>query len=129
MNYVHAVNRNTARAWRTIGTYSQSPVCQKHQFLLTCVMPFRYITTTLRNVLFFSLAINPLVGKSEETYPPLAGLVAHTAHRDVWIPANQVASFEAHHLRLASTNVNLERLVRRAGAVTLSYAGDFPPQG
>lgn len=71
---------------------------------------------TLKDVV---VRINPLVGKSEETYPPLAGLVAHTAHRDVWIPANQVASFEAHHLRLASTNVNLERFVRRDGEIML----------
>lgn len=71
---------------------------------------------TLKDVV---VRINPLVGKSEETYPPLAGLVAHTAHRDVWIPADQIASFEAHYLRLASTNVNLERFVRRAGEIML----------
>lgn len=63
--------------------------------------------------------INPSIGKSEDTYPPLAGLVAHTAHRDVWIPASQVASFEPHHLRLASTQVNLERFVRRDGEIIL----------
>lgn len=71
---------------------------------------------TLKDVV---VRINPSIGKSEDSYPPLAGLVAHAAHRDVWIPASQIASFEAHHLRLASMNVNLERFVRRDGEIML----------
>jgi magnesium transporter len=63
--------------------------------------------------------INPERGTSEEAYPPLAGLLAHTAGRDVWIPASQVASFEEQHIQLSSASVNLERFVRRAGEILL----------
>jgi CBS domain-containing protein/sporulation protein YlmC with PRC-barrel domain len=63
--------------------------------------------------------INPEAGTSEETYPPLAGLVVRTGGRDVWIPASQVASFEEHSIQLASARVNLERFVRRDGEILL----------
>jgi magnesium transporter len=63
--------------------------------------------------------IDPSLGKSEDNYPPLAGLVARAINRDVWIPSQQVASFEAHQLRLASTSVNLERFMRRDGEILL----------
>jgi len=63
--------------------------------------------------------VNPQAGTSEETYPPLAGLLAHTAGRDVWIPVGQVAAFEDHAIQLASVYVNLERFVRRDGEILL----------
>ncbi len=71
---------------------------------------------TLKDVV---VRIDPALGKSEDSYPPLAGLVARAVNREVWIPANQVASFEAHRLSLASTSVNLERFVRRDGEILL----------
>ena len=63
--------------------------------------------------------IDPQEGKSEEMYPPLAGLLVHTAGRDVWIPTAQVAAFEERSIRLASAQMNLQRFVRRDGEILL----------
>lgn len=63
--------------------------------------------------------IQPELGKSEETYPSLAGLVAHTAGRDFWLPANQIAAAEDRYFSLSSTHMNLERYVRRDGEILL----------
>ena len=53
--------------------------------------------------------INPVVGRSEERYPPLAGMLAHTSGREFWIPAQQVESFEDTRIKLYSASVSLER--------------------
>lgn len=63
--------------------------------------------------------INPDEGKSEETYPPLAGVLAHGAGRDFWLPAQQVSMFEEHDILLSSARINLERFVRRDGEILL----------
>ena len=63
--------------------------------------------------------INPVLSTSEETYPPLSGLVAHVAGRDVWIPMSQIASFGERTIGLASANLSLERFVRRDGEILL----------
>jgi magnesium transporter len=63
--------------------------------------------------------INPARGTSEEQYPPLAGLLAHTAGRDVWIPASQVATITEQQIQLASSTISLERFVRRDGEILL----------
>ena len=63
--------------------------------------------------------VNPADGKSEETYPPLAGVLAHTASRDIWLPASQVASFEEYGIILTSTKIDLEHFIRRAGEILL----------
>lgn len=63
--------------------------------------------------------INPRQGKSEETYPPLAGLLARIAGRALWLPVEQVARFEEHAIRLASAQVNLESFLRRDGEILL----------
>ncbi|GAC1363155.1 MAG: CBS domain-containing protein [Ktedonobacteraceae bacterium] len=63
--------------------------------------------------------IDPQEGKSAEIYPPLAGLLIHTAGRDVWIPAAQVATFEDRAIRLASAQMDLQRFVRRGGEILL----------
>lgn len=64
--------------------------------------------------------INPEFSTSEETYPPLSGLVAHVARRDVWIPMSQIASFdEERAIGLVSANLSLERFVRRDGEILL----------
>ena len=63
--------------------------------------------------------IDPQEGKSEEIYPPLAGLLVHTAGRDVWIPTAQVATFEERSIRLASAQMDLQRFVRRDGEILL----------
>ena len=63
--------------------------------------------------------IDPQEGKSQEMYPPLAGLLVYTAGRDVWIPTAQVATFEERSIRLASAQVNLQRFVRRDGEILL----------
>ncbi|GCE15982.1 magnesium transporter MgtE N-terminal domain-containing protein [Tengunoibacter tsumagoiensis] len=71
---------------------------------------------TLKDVI---VSINPTVGKSEETYPALAGLIAHAAHRDFYIPAQQIAEFTERHLRLSSLSLNLEHFARRVDEILL----------
>src|SRR5215472_1440147 len=71
---------------------------------------------TLRDVI---VRVNPLAGTTEETYPRLSALLAHTAGRDIWIPASQVASFEERAIRLASSDLNLQRFARRDGEILL----------
>ncbi|MBA2676789.1 MAG: magnesium transporter [Ktedonobacteraceae bacterium] len=63
--------------------------------------------------------IDPREGKSDEMYPALAGLLVHTAGRDVWIPAAQVATFEEKSIRLASAQMDLQRFIRRDGEILL----------
>lgn len=63
--------------------------------------------------------VNTAEGKSEETYPPLAGVLAHTAGRNFWLPARQVAIFEEHGIVLSSTKLNLEHFTRRDGEILL----------
>ncbi len=63
--------------------------------------------------------INPENGTTEETYPQVAGIVMHTAGRGVWLPASHIATFEERAIVLASTQVNLERFVRRDGEILL----------
>jgi CBS domain-containing protein/sporulation protein YlmC with PRC-barrel domain len=63
--------------------------------------------------------INPVVGRSEERYPPLAGMLAHTSGREFWIPAQQVESFEDTRIKLYSASVSLERFERRDGEILL----------
>jgi CBS domain-containing protein len=71
---------------------------------------------TLKDVI---VHIDPREGKSEEMYPPLAGLLVHTAGRDVWISAAQVAKFEEKFIRLASAQMDLQRFIRRDGEILL----------
>jgi magnesium transporter len=63
--------------------------------------------------------INPEVGKSEEKYPPLAGLLAQTNRRTFWIPASQVATFDEKGIKLYSATLSLERFERRNGEILL----------
>src|SRR5579859_2000555 len=63
--------------------------------------------------------VNPAEGKSEETYPPLAGVLAHAARRDFWLPAHQVTAFEEQGILLSSAKFNLERFLRRDGEILL----------
>ncbi|MDB5079236.1 MAG: MgtE intracellular region [Chloroflexi bacterium] len=63
--------------------------------------------------------INPVAGKSEEKYPPLAGLLAQTNHRNFWIPASQVESFDEKGIKLFSALLSLERFERRNGEILL----------
>ncbi|MEI7555399.1 CBS domain-containing protein [Candidatus Chlorohelix sp.] len=63
--------------------------------------------------------INPIVGKSEEKYPPLAGILAHSNSREFWIPAAQVQEFEQGKIRLYDAKVSLERFERRDGEILL----------
>lgn len=63
--------------------------------------------------------INPEAGKSEEKYPPLAGLLAQTNHRNFWIPAGQVETFDEKGIKLYSATLSLERFERRNGEILL----------
>ena len=63
--------------------------------------------------------INPQMGKSEDKYPPVAGLLARTAEREFWIPVAQVETFERTGIRLNSALVSLDRFERRDGEVLL----------
>ncbi len=71
---------------------------------------------TLKDII---VRVNPQAGTAEETYPRLSALLAHTAGRNIWIPASQVASFEERAIRLASSDLNLQRFVRRDGEILL----------
>ena len=71
---------------------------------------------TLKDII---VRVNPQVGMAEETYPRLSALLAHTAGRDIWIPASQVAAFEERAIRLASSDLNLQRFTRRDGEILL----------
>ena len=63
--------------------------------------------------------INPEAGKSEEKYPPLAGLLAQTNRRSFWIPASQVETFDEKGIKLFSATLSLERFERRNGEILL----------
>jgi len=63
--------------------------------------------------------INPFAGKSEEKYPPLAGLLAQTSRREFWIPINKVQTFEEKGIQLYSAEVSLERFERRDGEILI----------
>ncbi len=78
--------------------------------------PKREKVAVLKDIVVY---INPDEGKSEEIYPSLAGVLAHAAGRDIWLPARQVASFEEHGIILSSTKINLEHFVRRDGEILL----------
>lgn len=64
--------------------------------------------------------INPEEGKSEENYPPLAGLVARATGRDFFIPYSQVEQFDEKGIKLYSARVSLERFIRRNGEILLA---------
>src|SRR6476619_2760620 len=63
--------------------------------------------------------INPEAGKSEEKYPPLAGLLAQTNRRSFWIPASQVETFDEKGIKLYSATLSRERFERRNGEILL----------
>ena len=63
--------------------------------------------------------INPEAGKSEEKYPPLAGLLAQTNRIHFWIPASQVETFDENGIKLYSALLSLERFERRNGEILL----------
>ncbi len=63
--------------------------------------------------------INTQVGKSEEKYPPVAGLLAQASGRTFWIPVSQVKSFSEKALTLYSAQLSLERFERRDGEILL----------
>jgi magnesium transporter len=63
--------------------------------------------------------INPMVGKSEDKYPPVAGVLARISGRDFWIPASTVEGFTQEGVRLFSARVSLERFERRDGEILL----------
>ncbi len=78
--------------------------------------PNREKLATLKDIVVY---INPAEGKSEEIYPPLAGILVHAAGRDVWVSARKVAAFDARGVMLASTKIDLEHFVRRDGEILL----------
>lgn len=63
--------------------------------------------------------INPEIGKSEEAYPPVAGLLAQTANREFWLPAHQIQDFDRQGVKLHSARLSLERYQRRDGEILL----------
>ncbi len=71
---------------------------------------------TLKDII---VRINPEEGKSEEKYPPLAGLVARQSGRDFFISYSLVRTFDESGIRLFSARVSLERFKRRNGEILL----------
>ncbi len=63
--------------------------------------------------------INTQVGKSEERYPPVAGLIAYTSGRTFWVPVSQVRGFSEKAITLHSAQLSLERFERRDGEILL----------
>lgn len=63
--------------------------------------------------------INPEEGRSQEKYPPLAGLVARINGRDFFVPYSQVANFGEEGIRLRTASVSLEKFHRRDGEILL----------
>ncbi len=63
--------------------------------------------------------INPDVGKSEEKYPPVAGLLARASGREFWIPLDKVQLFEADGVKLHTAELSLARFERRDGEILL----------
>lgn len=63
--------------------------------------------------------INPEEGRSQEKYPPLAGLVARINGRDFFVPYSQVANFGEDGVRLRTASVSLEKFRRRDGEILL----------
>ncbi len=78
--------------------------------------PNREKLAVLKDIVVY---IIPAERKSEEVYPPLAGILVHAAGRNVWMPAHNVALFEEHGIILSTTKMDLERFVRRDGEILL----------
>ena len=53
--------------------------------------PNREKVAVLKDIVVY---INPDEGKSEEIYPSLAVILAHTQNRYIWLPALQIAVFD-----------------------------------
>ncbi|HEX5503831.1 MAG TPA: CBS domain-containing protein [Thermomicrobiales bacterium] len=60
-----------------------------------------------------------LVRLGRDTHPPVAGLVAHTQGRDVFLPRAQVAELGAAGARLRSATIDLQRFARRDNEILL----------
>ena len=67
----------------------------------------------------FIVRINEAEGKSAETYPPLAGLVARVQRKEVFVPWAQVADLSEKGVRLSSSWISIESFARRNGEILL----------
>ena len=53
-------------------------------------------------------------------YPPIAGIVVVDGRRTFFIPSTHLAEFSERAIQLNTTNVNVQRFVRRDGEVLLN---------
>jgi CBS domain-containing protein len=60
-----------------------------------------------------------IVRLADRNYPPLTGLKARIAGRDLFVPVDRVAALDPHGVRLAGETLSLGRFERRAGAALL----------
>jgi CBS domain-containing protein len=60
-----------------------------------------------------------IVRLADETYPPVTGLKARIGGREVFVPADRIASLEPGRVQLIGEKVNLGRFDRREGEVLL----------
>jgi CBS domain-containing protein len=60
-----------------------------------------------------------IVRLADGGYPPLTGLKARIAGRDLFVPIDRVAALDPHGVRLAGETLSLGRFERRAGEVLL----------
>jgi CBS domain-containing protein len=60
-----------------------------------------------------------IVRLADGGYPPVTGLKARIGGRDLFVPANRIASLEAGAVRLAGQTLSLGRFERRVGEVLL----------
>jgi CBS domain-containing protein len=60
-----------------------------------------------------------IVRLADGGFPPVTGLQARIAGRDLFVPADRIASLEAGRVQLSGETLNLARFQRRAGEVLL----------
>ncbi len=57
---------------------------------------------------------------THEDYPPLTGVIAKVARRQVWITAHKIDKFTATKLELATAKLNMREFIPREGEVRLT---------
>jgi CBS domain-containing protein len=62
-----------------------------------------------------------LVRLGEDDYPPVSGVVAHVAGRQVFVPAERVADIEAGRVTMGGLRLDLQPFRRREGEVLLKH--------
>ncbi len=87
--------------------------------------PIVHLSTVLRSPLLdragerLGRVDDLIVRLADRGYPPVTGIKAHIAGRELFVPADKVASLGAGEVRLSGQKLNLGRFERREGEVLL----------